>query len=94
LASPEKPRTSRQSQLQKTQNQKSRVAPAAKINRQRKKFGRRDDSQCRRINYLAIKKYTPQVYAGVVTFFGAREEICPEENLTAGACWRKVALMS
>jgi thioesterase domain-containing protein/acyl carrier protein len=40
------------------------------------------------INYLAIKKYTPQVYAGVVTFFGAREEICPEENLTG---WRLLA---
>lgn len=40
------------------------------------------------INYLAIKKYVPQVYPGIVTFFGAREEVCPEENLTG---WRRLA---
>jgi thioesterase domain-containing protein len=39
-------------------------------------------------NYLAIKKYVPQIYDGIVTFFAAREEICPEENLTG---WRLLA---
>jgi thioesterase domain-containing protein/acyl carrier protein len=40
------------------------------------------------INYLAIKKYVPQLYSGKVTFFSAIEEVCPEENLTG---WRRLA---
>ncbi len=40
------------------------------------------------INYLAIKKYVPKHYPGIVTFFSAREEVCPEENLTG---WRRLA---
>nr|MBA3786819.1 AMP-binding protein [Acidobacteriota bacterium] len=39
-------------------------------------------------NYLAIKKYIPKVYPGIVTFFCAVEEICPEENLTG---WQRLA---
>ncbi len=40
------------------------------------------------INYLAIRKFVPKFYPGIVTFFGASEEICPEENLTG---WRRLA---
>jgi amino acid adenylation domain-containing protein len=40
------------------------------------------------INYLAIKKYVPKLYSGKVTFFSAREEVCPEENLTG---WQRLA---
>ena len=40
------------------------------------------------INYLAIRKYVPKIYTGAVTFFSAKEEVCPEENLTG---WRRLA---
>ncbi len=40
------------------------------------------------INYRAIRKYVPKIYSGKVTFFSAREEVCPEENLTG---WRRLA---
>ena len=40
------------------------------------------------MNYLAIKRYTPKVYPGIVTFFCAVEEVCPEENLTG---WQRLA---
>jgi amino acid adenylation domain-containing protein len=40
------------------------------------------------INYLAIKHYTPKLYDGKLTFFCAKEEVCPEENLTG---WQRLA---
>ncbi|MGI8495832.1 MAG: hypothetical protein ACR2L1_11060, partial [Pyrinomonadaceae bacterium] len=40
------------------------------------------------INYLAVKKYLPKTFAGTITFFSAREEICPEENLLG---WQRLA---
>ena len=40
------------------------------------------------INYLAIKRYLPEIYEGKITFFCADEEVCPEENLTG---WRLLA---
>jgi thioesterase domain-containing protein/acyl carrier protein len=40
------------------------------------------------INYGAHRSYVPNTYEGKVTFFCAKEEVCPEENLTG---WRLLA---
>ncbi len=40
------------------------------------------------INYLAVRKYVPQVYAGKVTFFCAEEEVSVAENITG---WQVLA---
>ena len=40
------------------------------------------------INYLAVKKYAPQIYAGKVTFFCAEEEVSVAENITG---WQTLA---
>ncbi len=40
------------------------------------------------INYLAVRKYVPQRYAGKVTFFCAEEEVSVAENITG---WQALA---
>ncbi len=61
----------------------------------KKKFTQNSDSsldnilrKIEEINYLAVRKYVPQTYAGKVTFFCAQAEVSVAENITG---WQHLA---